>query len=513
MHKWLLAILILTSIGLSSCRTTYRRDDPNTVVFLIETSPTNLDPRIGFDEKSEHIDELLFDGLVVRDENFRVAPALAESWDEPDPLTVIFHLRPGVQFSDGRALTSRDVLWTVNSMRDGTLVTPKSNSYLSVASIETPDAGTVVFHLKRPDNFLLVNLSSGAMGIVPYGSGREFGQHPVGTGAFRLVRQEMDKEVVIERNPLSWQKNGDADAIERVQFRVVPDGTTRALELRKGSADIASNAIAPDVLPILAKQPGLEVESTGGTQVQYLAFNTIDPLLKDARVRQAIACSIDRDLIIKTLLSGRAQPAYSLLPKKHWAYTGDVDRYDYDPARAEALLDEAGYLRGKDKVRLHLTMKTSTDDLTRLLAATFQQQLARLGIALEIRSYESATFVQDLTRGSFQLYAFRWVGGNEQPDIFSYAFSTARIPPKGANRGRYHNAELDRLVAEAAGSTDQAVRQADYVKVQQMVARDLPSFNLWYQDSILVHSRRLSAVLISPSGSFDFLRTAEWRKQ
>ena len=493
-------------ILLTSCHSP--RIDKGTVVFLIESSPTNLDPRIGTDAQSEHIQELLFDGLVVRDASFRVAPGLAERWDQPDPLTLIFHLHPDVHFSDGRPLTSRDVLWTLKSMRDGTIITPKGASYASVASIEAPGAQTVVLHLKYPDNFLLTNLSSGAMGIVPYGSGRDFWQHPVGSGPFRLVSQEIDKEVVIERNPLSWQQDSSQGNIQRVRFAVVPDPITRALELRKGSADLESNSLLPDMLPVLAAEKHLAVESVGGTQVQYIAFNTIDPILRDVRVRQAVACAIDIPLILKTLQDGRARSAVSLLPQTHWAWTGNVARYDYDPSRAASLLDQAGYRPGRDGTRLHLTMKTSTDEGTRLLAATLQQQLAQVGIALDIRSFESATYLQDLTRGSFQIYALRWIGGNEQPDIFGYAFSTARIPPKGANRGRYSNPRLDALLDDAGASTDQARRTSDYVQAQQILAQDLPAFNLWYKDSIVVHNRRLSGISISPSGSFEFLSTA-----
>ena len=493
-------------ILLTSCHSP--RIDKGTVVFLIESSPTNLDPRIGTDAQSEHIQELLFDGLVVRDASFRVAPGLAERWNQPDPLTLIFHLHPDVHFSDGRSLTSRDVLWTLKSMRDGTIITPKGASYASVASIEAPGAQTVVLHLKYPDNFLLTNLSSGAMGIVPYGSGRDFWQHPVGSGPFRLVSQEIDKEVVIERNPLSWQQDSSQGNIQRVRFAVVPDPITRALELRKGSADLESNSLLPDMLPVLAAEKHLAVESVGGTQVQYIAFNTIDPILRDVRVRQAVACAIDIPLILKTLQDGRARSAVSLLPQTHWAWTGNVARYDYDPSRAASLLDQAGYRPGRDGTRLHLTMKTSTDEGTRLLAATLQQQLAQVGIALDIRSFESATYLQDLTRGSFQIYALRWIGGNEQPDIFGYAFSTARIPPKGANRGRYSNPRLDALLDDAGASTDQARRTSDYVQAQQILAQDLPAFNLWYKDSIVVHNRRLSGISISPSGSFEFLSTA-----
>jgi peptide/nickel transport system substrate-binding protein len=250
------------------------------------------------------------------------------------------------------------------------------------------------------------------------------------------------------------------------------------------------------------------VEETGGTEIQYLGFNLRDPLLQDARVRQAIACAIDRELIIHTLLRGHGQPALSLLPPGHWAFAGDVPRYDFDPARAERLLDEAGHARLRDGIRFHLAMKTSNDEGTRLLAAVLQQQLGAVGIALDLRSYEYATFYSDVTRGAFQMYSLRWIG-IEQPDIFSYAFSTARFSPQGANRSHYSNARLDALLDDAAQSEDTARRRADYAEVQQILARDLPAINLWYRDTVVVHNRCLTHVVPSPSGSYTFLETAE----
>jgi len=343
-------------------------------------------------------------------------------------------------------------------MRSGVVISPKANAYASVQSVDAPDEGTVIFHLNHADNFLLTNLSTGAMGIIPEGSGREFWRHPVGTGPFRFVSQQIDQDVVIERNPLSWAA---APKLERVRFAVVPDAITEALELEKGSGDVAINSLPMDALSALAKRPNLQIEDTGGTEIQYLAFNARDPLLKDARVRQAIAFAIDRKLIIETLLRGHARPALSLLPTSHWAWTRDVEPYDYDPARAQRLLDEAGHPRGSDGVRFHLTMKTSTDEDTRLLAAVLQQQLAKLGIVLDLRSYEFATFYSDVTRGAFQMYSLRWIGGNEQPDIFSYAFSTAHFSPKGANRGHYSNARLDALLDDAAASSEMNRRRED----------------------------------------------------
>jgi len=500
-------LALAAMLALVGCQAKQR--DPNTVVFLIESSPANLDPRIGADAQSQRIDALLFDGLVARDAKFQFTPALAASWDQPNPLTLVFHLRSGARFHDGRTLTARDVVWTIQSMRTGVVISPKAGSYASVDTVEAPDDLTVVLHLKHPDNFLLTNLSTGAMGIVPEGSGKEFWQHPVGTGPFRFVSQQIDQDVVVERNPQSWAV---VPKLERVRFAVVPDAITESLELEKGSGDVAVNSLPMDTLAVLAARPDLQVDETGGTEIQYLGFNLRDRLLKDARVRQAIACAIDRRLIIRTLLGGRARVAESLLPATHWAWSGDGPRYDFDPTRAERLLDEAGYGRKADGVRFHLAMKTSTVEQTRLFAAVLQQQLGRVGVALDIRSYETATFLSDVRQGAFQVYSLIWIGGNEQPDIFTFVFSTASFSPKGANRSHYSNARLDNLLEDAAESGDVARRRADYVEAQQILARDLPAINLWYPDSIVVHNRRLTRVIPAPSGSYLFLETAELAK-
>jgi peptide/nickel transport system substrate-binding protein len=201
-----------------------------------------------------------------------------------------------------------------------------------------------------------------------------------------------------------------------------------------------------------------------------------------------------------------------LLPPGHWAFSGDGPQYGYDPARAQRLLDQAGHPRGGAGIRFHMTMKTSNDEGTRLLAAVLQQQLARVGIALDLRSYEFATFYSDVTHGAFQMYSLRWIGGNEQPDIFSYAFLTANFSPRGANRGHYSNSGLDAVLQDAAESQDMARRRADYEEAQQILASDLPAINLWYLDTVVIHNRRLTNVIPAPSGSYAFLETAELSK-
>jgi peptide/nickel transport system substrate-binding protein len=290
---------------------------------------------------------------------------------------------------------------------------------------------------------------------------------------------------------------------------VVPDATTRALELRKGSADIAINALTADTVFALRDDPALAIMTTPGTIYAYLAFNLRDPILRDVRVRQAIAYAIDRESIIHYLLRDLARPADSVLPQQHWAYDGDVARYPHDPQRARSLLDQAGYAAGNDGYRFHLNMKTSTEESTRLLTAVLQQQLREVGIALDIRSFEFATFYADITRGAFQLFSLRWIGGNEDPDIFEHVFASTSTPPKRANRGNYSNPEVDRLIDDARASVDRQRLKADYDRIQQIVARELPYINLWYSDNVLVHSRRLRNLHLSSSGNYDFLKTAE----
>ena len=410
-----------------------------------------------------------------------------------------------MHFHDGKPLTSTDVKYTLDSMRNGTVITAKAGALAHIDHVGAPDAATVVIHLKQPDAALLWNLSDGAIGIVPAGSGRDFAFHPIGSGPFRFVSQLQDDEVIIERNDNSWQPR---PAIQRIRFAVVPDAITRALELEKGSADVCINCLTADMVSALAKRPNLQVESGPGTNLNYISFNTQDSVLRDLHVRQAIAYAMNRPLIISSLWRGRAQLAESLLPPEHWAWTGDVQQYPYDPAKANALLDAGGWKRGSDGVRFHLTMKTSTDETSRLLAMILQQQLREVGIALEVRSFEFATFYSDISKGAFQMYTLRWLGGNEDPDIFRYAYDSHMFPPHGANRGRYANAALDGLIKEGAMSSDQALRRIDYVKVQQILAAELPSINLWYLDAVLVHTRRLQNIHISSSGNFDFLRTA-----
>ncbi len=490
------AFLAVLAILVSACSAP-QSGNPDNVVFALDLPPTNLDPRIGIDATSGRLQQLIFSSLVKTDSEFRIQPDLAERWEIPDARTYIFHLRTDAKFHDGRPVTSKDVLYTFQSLKDGSIKTTKTAAFRVVDSIEAPDAHTVVFKLKEPFSPFIWSLNRGAIGIVPDGAGPNFVRSLVGAGPFRFVRYIQDAEVVIERND---QYYGEKPKVETITFKIIPEAIVRALELRKGSADITTNTLTPDMVEVFRNDPNMQVLSPPGTSYQYLAFNMQDPILRDVRVRQAIAYAIDREKIIKYVWRDLARPATGVLPPTNWAYEPDVATYPYNPAKAKQLLQEAGH------PDLTFTFKCSTDDVTRMLASVLQQQLREAGIHMEIRSNEFATFFADVQKGNFQAYSLRWVGStNNDPDIFDYVFNSARMPPNGANRSRYSNPQIDTLVSIGRREVDTEKRRDVYRQIQRIVAEEVPNISLWYLNNVAVFNKRIQVSSLPPDGDYEFL--------
>ncbi|MGC1186582.1 MAG: ABC transporter substrate-binding protein [Candidatus Acidiferrales bacterium] len=477
---------------------------PGDVTFVIESMPANLDPRIGTDFASERLDGLLFDSLVQRDAQMNVAPDLAASWEQPDPTTYVFHLRHDVRFHDGRALTSADVKFTFDSIISGAITTSKRGAFKSVTAIETPDPYTVIVRMSSISTSFLWDISRPAVGIVPQGAGTGFAQHPIGTGPFRFESSAQDDNVVFARNPDYF---GGAPQINEVHFRIVPDAIVRALELRKGTADLEMTSLSPDMVPVLARNSGIAVTEEPGTNYQYLAFNFDNSVLAHREVRQALAYATDRASIVQYLLRGQARLADGLLPPGNWAAAPNLPTYPYDPARAEQLLDAAGFPRRANMggIRLQLTLKTSTEESARLLGEVLREQWRKVGVDLELRTLEFGTLYSDITQGNFEMYTLRWIGVNNDPSVFQFAFESDHMPPAGANRGHYRNPQLDALVAQASAEPDIEKRKALYIQVQRIIAEDLPYISLWFTDNICVHRTRITGIELSPAGNYDFL--------
>jgi len=227
-------------------------------------------------------------------------------------------------------------------------------------------------------------------------------------------------------------------------------------------------------------------------------------------VRQAIAHAIDRQAIIDSSLEGLARPAGGLLAPGNWAYEGQVAQYPYDPQRAAALLDQAGLIDPDGDgpaPRFRLSYKTSTDRLRTEIATIIVHQLAAVGIEVELRSFEWGTFFADIKSGNFQLYSLIWVGIVD-PDIYHYVFHSSSLPPAGANRGRYSNPALDKLIEASRTEMDQGKRREMYSQVQKRPAEDCAYVSLWYGDNVVVHKRGLRGFVIYPGGEYTSLAAA-----
>jgi peptide/nickel transport system substrate-binding protein len=429
---------------------------------------------------------------------------LAESWSTPDPLTYAFHLRPNIHFHDGRLLTSADVKATYDYVLNPANRSPKRGAFRMVTSIEAPDPATVIFHLNAPFASFTTSLVRPATGIVPLDAAADFSRHPIGSGPFRFASQSQDDEVNVEANPDYFR---GAPQLARIRFRIVPDAIVRALELRKGSADMEMSSLNPDIIPVLAKQPTLAVTQRPGANLAYLGLNLEDPILAHPEVRQALAYATDRESLIRYLLHGQARVASSVLPPNHWAYEPKVTQYALNLPRAEQLLTAGGFPRQANGIRLRLTLKVSTEEQARLIGAALQEQWSRAGIDLELRPLEVATLFSDMAKGNFQLSYSRWVGANNDPDFFEFAFGSHRFPPDGANRGHYRNARFDDLTNQIRTEMDRDRRKVLCSEAQKILANDLPYIPLWFTDVVSVHRQTLGDLPLSATADYDFLAT------
>jgi peptide/nickel transport system substrate-binding protein len=477
---------------------------PGSLVVGLEAAPTTLDPRYGTDEKASLIGDLLYQGLTRLDGHGSRVPDLAASWDAA-PTRYVFHLRTGFFFHDGSPLTAADVKATYESVLDPAAGSPKREALASIERIETPDDRTVVFVLREPFGPFLDGTGLGILPARELGAGRS--NVTIGCGPFRLASFQRDTAIALL--PVAQHPDG-APRLPGVLFKIVPDDTVRALELSRGALHLVQNAIDPDMLPWLSRDDDMVVRSAPGTTFHYLGLNLRDPRLGIPAVRQAIAHGIDREAIIRHLLKGQGRAATGLLAPQHWAYASEVTTYAYAPDRARVLLDQAGFPDpdGPGPLpRFRLLYKGSSLQLRRRLAEVLQDQLARVGIALDLRSYEWGTLYADIRRGNFQIYALAWVGVSD-PDIYYSLFHSAMMPPRGNNRGGFADAAVDALLESARRTADPEVRAEIYRKVQSALAVELPVIPLWWTPNVVVHTTRLRGFEPEPQGSLRSLRVA-----
>ena len=490
---------VATLSAASGCVST--RENPDSIVVAMTNSAVDLDPRVGADEASQKAQQLLYNPLVRIDGNLRVVPELAESLEHPDELTYVVRLRRGVKFHNGRELTAEDVAYTFRSLIDPKF-RGRTGAYTNVRAVDILDPYAVAFRLKTPFASFPINL---VMGIVQAGSGPANARSPIGTGPYKLVSFKPDDRIVVTRFDDYFEGPAKNPG---VILKVVPDDTMRGLELRKGAADLVVNDVTPDIVWQMQREGKLRIETAPGTDYAYVALNLRDPILQRVEVRQALGYAIDREAIVKYLRRGFAATAVGIVPPMSWAFQREVFEFRHDPAEARRLLDAAGYPDPDGdgpRPRLTLTLKTSTSEVYRIQAAAIQQDLARVGVALLIRSQEFATLQSDMVKGNFQMYTAQFVGVTD-PDMLRRVYHSSQVPLAGFNRVHYRNADVDLLIERASAAIDDDQRRSLYGQVQQAVARDVPYIPLWYKTNIAVFQPDIQGVRLSAIADFTFLK-------
>jgi peptide/nickel transport system substrate-binding protein len=493
------AVLLLASFAIPGCAPKLPVDE-GTLVIALPGAPAGIDPRLATDAYGEQVLQMTHAFLIKRDPAGNPVPDLAESWEERSPTEIVFRLRKGARFHDGREVTSSDVRYTFEWILDPKNRSPHRSTYGNISGSRPRSAhgrfsppGTV-----RP---FLVGM---ARGIVPEGPGRGYTPVP-GAGPYKVDDFQPDESITLSRFD---GYHGSPPSIAKVVVKFIPDSNVRFLELKKGSVNFVLNGVDPDLLPAAVENPNLVMEEAPGSNVSYLGFNLRDRILSDARVRRAVALAIDREAIVRTIWKGHADLADSILAPGFWAHADGLPPLRHDPAEAKRLLDRAGFPDPDGdgpKPRFTLTYKTSQNELRRRIAAVLQEQLRRAGIAVEVQSREWGTFFSDIRRGNFQLYGLTWVGIAD-PDITHYAFHSLQIPPEGANRGRYANDELDRLVEEGRRELSRPKRKEIYRRVQLLLSRDLPVLPLWVNRNTLVRDRRLAGFTVTQDEDYTSVR-------
>lgn len=472
------------------------------------------------DAASHDAASYIFNGLVRYNKNIELEGELAERWEiAPDGRRITFHLRKGVKWHDGAPFTSADVLFTYRKMIDPRTPTAYAEDFRQVKRAYAPDPYTFVVEYEKP---FAPALASWGMSILPRHLLEKYPdisrsplnkERPIGTGPYRFVEWKPGQRVVFEANPDYFEGK---PYIARVITRVIPDQAAMFLELKSGGID--SMTLTPLQY---TRQTETEEFRRHFNKYRYVSFNYTylgfrlsHPFFADRRVRRAIAHAIDKKQIVDGVLFGLGREATGPYKPGTWVYNPNVPRFPHDPARAKELLAEAGWrdedgdgILEKQGRKFVFTVLTNAGNESRAkTAAIIQQNLAAVGIRMEIRTVEWAAFINEfIDKRKFDAVILGW---SVTPDPDQYdIWSSKKTGPKELNFVGYSNPEVDRLLEEGRRTFDVEKRKKAYYRIQEILAEDLPYVFLYVPDSLPVVHARFRGIEPAPIGiSYNFIK-------
>ncbi len=454
------------------------------------------------------------EGLLAYDFDLNPKPELATSWEvSDDGLRYVFHLREGVKWHDGQPFTSADVARSIELLKQ---YHPRGrNTFSNVDHIETPDALTAVIVLSKPAPYLLTAFAAQESPIVPahiFPAGEDPAKNPavnapIGTGPFVFKEWVRGDHILYTRNPDYW--DAGKPYVDQLVVRFIPDPAARAAAFETGAVELGGETpVSRGDIDRLKENPQLGFDTRGSeysSSVARIEFNLSNPYLKDVRVRRAIAHAIDRNVVLDVVYYGQGRiattPIGPNLPK--WS-APDTPTYAYDPAEAEALLDEAGFPRGPDGIRFHLVHDPLPyGDSPRRTGEYIQQALKTVGIDVELRAQDFATYIKRVYTDRDFDFTNNLMGNLYDPTIGVQRLYWSKNFKKGvpfSNGSGWSNPEADALLEAAAIETDETRRKQEFADFQRLVYEDVPSITLLTYDQITIYDKRVHDHTIGAGG-------------
>ena len=439
----------------------------------VDASPVGLDPhRATAFSTFQMINGTIYEGLTSIDKDLRVQPGLAASWTvSADGKTVTFKLRPGMTFHDGSKVEAADVVSTINRVLSKEIASPLASRLAALDTATAPDATTVVLNLKEPSAPLLISIAT--IAIVPRSMEAEkeaLQRMPIGTGPFKFKEWQANGFVALEKNASYWRAG--TPKLDGIKFNIVPESATRQVGISSGQYAMLPNIDAATALQLKGK-PGVKLAETLELAYSFVGVNTSKPPFDNAKVREAVNYALNRGEIITAALFGAGVPGGPLSPAlKDWATaTSEFACYKHDPAKAQALLKEAGHT-----APVAITINVLPRQDIRDIAQVVQAQLNKAGFKVELKNQEMGQFIQDWRNSNFDMFASTNAGS---PDPDDYFFRTFRSGGS-TNVFKYSNPELDGVLDSARTMQDAAARKTAYDKAQRILACDGPIMHIAY---------------------------------
>ncbi len=466
------AVAILVAVSCAPAQRVDLGQGSGNLIAAIAGEPDQLDPQKTSAYFSFEVLENVFDTLVEPDANLEMRPALATSWEtSPDQLVWTFHLRRAVTFHDGSRFGADDVVYSYRRIIDEKLA--NVDKFSAVTDIRARDADTVVIRVAHPTPNLLTNLGGFKGMAIVSRKNVESGQiatNPVGTGPFAFVSRTSGDSIVLKANARYW---GPRPKVPGVTFEFITEPSTAMSALQAGEIDW-TDSVPPQRIAQLKEDDSLKLAVTPSNDYWYLALNEARAPWSDPRVRQAIAFGIDRQSIVQATSYGSATANQLAIPQGNPWYT-PYDRYRYDTDQAKRLLERAGIHPHQMDM-----LVTSEYPETVTAAQVIADNLDPLGIKVNIRTVDFATWLDEQNSGHFDMLMMGWLG-NIDPDDFYYA----QHHTGGSNNAqKFSNADVDRLLDAGRVETNRQRRQIDYAKVATIVA-DQVSYIYLYNPSVI----------------------------